>query len=295
MQLNANQTNLKLIIAILSTIIIGMSAYIIYNRNIEENNPYVTILAKKESESVIRDLEFLKSKYDKVISENINLSDEIIEERAKVVALISEIKNKNNSLAKYKNQLLDIKSKMIYVFDENFKLRNSAKSTHKEDIVFLTSASKNVKDVYEKNKFLEKQNKELFESIKQASSLTFLNFNATSYKTKNSGKIVATQSAKRADLVVINYTINQNKFANAGQKTLYFQIIDPENKVVGETKATTVSNEKLLYTFISKIAYNNKTEDFSQQIPFSSFSKGKYQVNVYDDNGLLAETNFEMK
>ncbi|MCZ8198516.1 MAG: hypothetical protein O9267_13000 [Flavobacterium sp.] len=289
----ANLINLKYIIAILSTVVIGMSVYIV-NDKFQKKDTYSTILEKNDAKSLLTDLEFLKGKYDQTISDNINLSDEVIEEREKVQQLINEIKSKKLTIKEYNDKLLDIKSKMIFLFDENFKLRKNLVS-QPVPVNTLVEIPTNIKEIQERNKFLEKKNEELNETIKKASKLTFLNLNATSYKAKNSGKLVATQNCKRANFLVVNYTINQNQFAKPGQKTLYFQIIDPENKVVGETKATTISEKALLYTFVAKIAYHNKTEDFSQQLPFSSFSKGNYQVNIYDENSLLAETTFEMK
>lgn len=289
----ANLINLKYIIAILSTIVIGMSVYIV-NEKLQKKATYSTILEKKDTKSLLADLEFLKSKYDQTISDNINLSDEVIEEREKIQQLITEIKSKNLTIKEYNNKLLDIKSKMIFLFDENFKLRNkSLKDKVPENNVVVLP--KDVKNVYEQNKFLKNQNEELKKSINGASKLTFLNLNATSYKTKNSGKLVATDNAKRADLLILNYTINKNDFAKPGKKTLYFQIIGPDNKVVGETKTTTISEKELLYTYSTQIVYNNNTEDFSQQLPFSSFIKGKYQVSIYDIEGLLVDTTFEMK
>lgn len=289
----ANLINLKYIIAILSTVVIGMSVYVV-NDKFQKKDTFSTILEKSDNKSLLADLEFLKGKYDQTISENVNLSDEVIEEREKVQQLITEIKSKNLTIKEYNNKLLDIKSKMIFLFDENFKLRKNLVS-QPVPINTLVEIPKNIKEVQERNKFLEKKNEELSEIIKKASRLTFLNLNATSYKAKSSGKLVATQNCKRANLLVVNYTINQNQFVKPGKKTLYFQIIGPDNKVVGETKATTISEKELLYTYSTQIVYNNNTEDFSQQLPFSSFIKGKYQVSIYDIEGLLVDTTFEMK
>lgn len=288
----ANLINLKYIIAILSTVIVAMSVYIVIDK-LHQKSTYSTILENKDNESLLVDLEFLKSKYDQTISENVNLSDEIIEERERVQQLITEIKSKNLTIKEYNHKLLDIKSKMIFLFDENFKLRK--KLTSQSDVNTLVEIPKNINIDKERSKILEKKNEELNEIIKKSSRLTFLNLNATSYKTKNSGKLVATQNYKRANLLVINYTVNQNQFVKPGKKTLYFQIIGPDNKVVGETKTTSISEKELLYTYSTQIVYNNNTEDFCQQLPFSSFIKGKYQVSIYDIDGLLVDTTFEMK
>lgn len=292
MSKNTTLTNFKYITVILSAIIVVMSAYIVKNK-FQQKDTFTTILENKDSLVLLNDLEFLKSKYDQTISENINLSEEILIERDRVVTLIEEIKSKNVSIKEYHNKLLDIKSKMIFLFDENFKLRNNLKNS--EPVNKNVETNKENKKLTERNKFLEKELETYQKTSESASKLTFLNFNATSYKVKSSGKIIASESANKANILVINYTINQNQFAKPGIKQLYFQIIDPENKVVGETKETTISEKALLYTFTTKIAYNNKTEDFSQQLPFDKFIKGKYQITIFDEEEVLAETFFEMK
>ena len=147
----ANLINLKYIIAILSTIVIGMSVYIV-NEKFQKKATYSTILEKKDTKSLLADLEFLKGKYDQTISENVNLSDEVIEEREKIQQLITEIKSKNLTIKEYNNKLLDIKSKMIFLFDENFKLRKNLVS-QPVPVNTLVEIPKNIKEVQERNKY----------------------------------------------------------------------------------------------------------------------------------------------
>jgi hypothetical protein len=58
-----------------------------------------------DKELVMKDLQELKTTYDVAISENTSMSDELIQERDKVVSLMSDLnKSKGDvaSLAKYK-------------------------------------------------------------------------------------------------------------------------------------------------------------------------------------------------
>jgi hypothetical protein len=285
-----NLTNFKYSIAILLSIIIGMSFYI-YQKNANQNSMKALVLVdKNEKKATLKDLEFLKSKYDAVIGENVNLSSDVFNERQKVIALIAEIKSERSSTY-FKNKLADIKSTMLVLLDENYKLKlqkNQLANT-KNDTLYDS-----YRKLYQANKNLLIQNKELSNAVKKGATLSISNFKATTFRVKNSGKLVATRLAKRANYLKINYTINENLLSKSEDKTFYTQIIDPNNNVVGETKSLAIENE-LKYTFANKIEYNNKPVDINHSLPFGTFIKGKYYITIFDFDGVVGKATFIMQ
>ncbi len=290
MSSTTTSTNLKYSIVILFTVILGMSFYIINKNTTQKTVESFQKIDQIGKNNILKDLEFLKDKYDEVISDNVSLTDEIFLEREKVAILIAEIKN-NNSSNYYKKRLVEAKSKMNVLLNENFKLKDQKiiVENQKNDTVFSS-----YEKLYYQSKNLQKQNEDLTNLVKKGSLLSITNLSATSFKTKNSGKLVLSQFAKRADLLKITYTINENLLSKSGEKTFYTQIVDPKNNVVSEIKSLQAENE-LRYTFANKVEYANKSIEINQSLPFKSFMKGKYWITIFDYNGVIGKSSFIMK
>lgn len=267
-----------------------MTIYIVQKNTNQNKVTALLLVDTNEKNATLKDLEFLKSKYDEVIADNINLSDEVLLERDKVIALIDQIKNKNSS-SFFQKKLLDAKSKMVALLDENFKLKQKVILIDKKTDTIYSSYEK----LYKQNKNLQSQNDDLVKAVKRGASLSISNLVATTYKAKNSGKLSITQSSKRANFLKIRYTINENLLSKNDEKTFYTQIIDPNNNVVGETKSIQSSQNELLYTFANKVEYKNKAVAIDQSLPFVGFIKGKYCITIFDYNGVVGKSSFVMK
>lgn len=268
-----------------------MTIYIV-SKNINQNK--VTALQQidtNEKNETLKDLEFLKSKYDEVIADNINLSEEVLLEREKVIALIEQIKNKNSS-SFFKKKFFDAKSKMFVLLDENFKLKQQKEIVveDKSDTIYSS-----YEKLFKQNKNLQNQNDDLTKAVKRGALLSISYLEATTYRARNSGKLSTTQNSKRANFLKIRYTINENLLSKNEEKTFYTQIVDPNNNVVGETKAIQVSQNELLYTFSNKVEYKNKAVAIDQSLPFEGFIKGKYWITIFDYNGVVGKSSFIMK
>ena len=105
---NSN-SSLKAIIIALS-VLLAISLVYIYKITSDANTTQGLLdTTKTEKEAVMKDLQALKSTYDAAIAENTTMSDELIAERDKVVALMANLqKSKGDvaSMAKYKKQFL---------------------------------------------------------------------------------------------------------------------------------------------------------------------------------------------
>lgn len=291
MSSTSNSSNIKYSILILFSIIVGMTIYIV-RKNIYQNK--VTALQQidtNEKNETLKDLEFLKSKYDEVIADNINLSEEVLLEREKVIALIEQIKNKNSS-SFFKKKFFDAKSKMFVLLDENFKLKQQKEIVveDKSDTIYSS-----YEKLFKQNKNLQNQNDDLTKAVKRGALLSISYLEATTYRARNSGKLSTTQNSKRANFLKIRYTINENLLSKNEEKTFYTQIVDPNNNVVGETKAIQVSQNELFYTFSNKVEYKNKAVAIDQSLPFEGFIKGKYWITIFDYNGVVGKSSFIMK
>jgi myosin heavy subunit len=249
---------------------------------------------KTEKENVLKELQELKSTYDAAIAENTSMSDELITEREKVVGLIAKVEKSNGdvtSLKKYKQQYLDLQTKMNGLMQEVEMLtkENQTLTTNLDSTKVVLEDTKNY------TKTLVGQNEELAKTVEKGSKLSVTNLKTAAYKQRSSGKQVATERAGRADVLKVSFTIAENSIAKTGDKTYYVQVIDSKNNVLGDKVTTSFDDKSLTYSFTTNVKYENKSVEVSQDLPGKDFAKGTYFVNVFDKAELVSKSSFTLK
>jgi cell division protein FtsB len=293
-QQNNSSSSLKVIIAVLAILLVGSLVYIY--KITSDAKQVQTELTKTVSEKdlVMRDLQDLKTTYDAAIADNTSMSEELIEERDKVVKLMEDLKKSKGDVAllsKYKAQYIKLESNMKALMAENegLKKQNTVLTTQRDSTIVVLGESKKYNEV------LVGQNEDLSKTVEKGSKLSVLNMKTAAYKIKSSGKQVETDKAGRADVLRISFTIAENQIAKSGDKEYYVQVIDSKNNVLGDKQTETFGEKLLTYSFIANVKYENKTVNVSEDLPGKDFAKGTYFVNVFDKNELVSKTSFTLK
>jgi len=294
MENQKNNAALKAIIIVLSLLLAG-SLFYIFKLTTETETLETEIQSEKTSkENVLKDLEELKSTYDAAIAENTTMSDELIEEREKVIRLMNDLKKSNGnaaSMAKYKQQFESLQTKMKTLMQEVAVLQkqNQELTTNLDSTKVVLEESKNY------TKTLVGQNEELTKTVEKGAKLSVLNLKTSAYKLKSSGKEIETDKARRADVLKVSFTIAENSIAKTGDKVYYVQVIDSKNNVLGNKATESFGDQSLTYSFTSLVKYENKTVQVTENLPGKDFEKGTYFVNVFDKSELVSKTSFTLK
>ena len=291
MEKQQNNSSLKAIIAVLAVLLVGSLVYIFKMSSDAEvvKSELTTTLTEKES--VMKDLQTLKTTYDAAIAENTSMSEELIQERDKIVALMDELNQSKGDVSKFKTQLSALQNKMKALMTENegLKIANEKVTAQRDStVVVLGETKKNVET-------LTGQNEELAKVVEKGSKLTVLNTKGSAFKLRSSGKQIETDKASRADALRVSFTIAENQIAQSGDKTYYVQVIDSKNNVLGEKQTETFGENTLTYSFATTVTYENKTVNVSEDLPGKDFAKGTYFVNVFDKNELVSKTSFSLR
>jgi hypothetical protein len=294
MENQKSSSSLKAVIAVLAILLVGSLIYIFKMTSDSDVVKTELTSTMTEKESVMKDLQELKSTYDAAISENTSMSDELILERDKVVSLMSQLnKSKGDvaSLSKYKSQFKSLQAnmKLLMIENENLKLANTTLTTERDStIVVLGETKKNVE-------VLTGQNDELSKAVEMGSKLTVLNTSGSAFKLRSSGKQIATDRASRADVLRVKFTIAENAIAKSGTKTYYVQVIDGKNNVLGDKKSETFGDNVLTYSFLTNVNYENKTVQITEDLKGKDFAKGTYFINIFAKDQLVSKTSFNLR
>jgi uncharacterized protein (DUF3084 family) len=291
MENQKSSSSLKAVIAVLAVLLVGSLIYIF--KVTSEVQTVQTELKGTitEKQSVMKDLQELKASYDTAIAENTSMSDELIQERDKVVSLMADLKQSKGDVSKFKTQFQALQNNMKVLMAENatLKVRNTTLTTQRDSTVIVLGQSKKFNEV------LVGQNEELAKTVEKGSKLTVLNMKTSAFKVRNSGKEIQTDKARRADVLRISFTIAENTIAKSGDKKYYIQVIDSKNNVLGDKKTVTFGDEILTYSFMTTVKYENKTVQVSEDLLGDNFEEGTYFVNVFDKKEMITKTSFSLR
>lgn len=291
MENQKNNSSLKAIIAVLAVLLTGSLVYIFKISSDAEVVKTELTTTVSEKEAVMKDLQALKTTYDAAIAENTSMSEELIQERDKIVALMDELNQSKGDVSKFKSQVAVLQNKLKVLMKENegLKIANEKVTAQRDSTVVVLGESKKFNEV------LVGQNEELAKTVEKGSKLTILNTKTAAYKLRSSGKQIETERARRADVLKVSFTIAENKIAKSGDKTYYIQVIDSQNNVVGDKKTENFGDNILTYSFKTTVTYQNKTVDVSEDLPGKDFAKGTYFINIFDNGELVSKTSFSLK
>ncbi|MBG6187606.1 hypothetical protein [Flavobacterium sp. CAN_S2] len=294
MENQKSSSSLKAVIAVLAILLVGSLIYIFKMTSDADTVKTELKTTLTEKESVMKDLQELKSTYDAAIAENTSMSDELIQERDKVVNLMSDLsKSKGDvaSLSKYRTQFNALQGNMKVLMAENegLKKQNTTLTTQRDSTVVVLGESKKYNEV------LAGQNEELAKAVEIGSKLTVLNTRGSAFKLRSSGKQIETDKASRADVLRVSFTIPENPIAKSGEKMYYVQVIDSKNNVLGDKKTETFGDNTLTYSFTTVVQYDNKTVQVTQDLKGKDFAKGTYYINIFDTDILVSKTSFILR
>ena len=294
MENQKSSSSLKVIVAILAILLVGSLVYIFKmtsDADVVQTELKATLT---EKESVMKDLEELKSTYDAAIAENTSMSDELIQERDKVVNLMSDLKKSKGdvaSMSRYRAQFIALQGNMKVLMAENegLKKQNTTLTTQRDSTAVVLGESKKY------NEALVGQNEELAKAVEIGSKLTVLNTRGSAFKLRSSGKQIETDKASRADVLRVSFTVAENQIAKSGEKTYFVQVIDSKNNVLGDKKTENFGDNILTYSFLTNVKYENKTIQVSEDLKGKDFAKGTYFINIFDKDVLVSKTSFVLR
>ncbi|MEM1323927.1 MAG: hypothetical protein AAGG75_26945 [Bacteroidota bacterium] len=225
--------------------------------------------------------------------------------KAELAAAREQMSQMRTQLDEYLTEINTLKEEKQLLTDQNMRLNEEKNSlmgeVEKERTMNEELTTAKAALVSERENLMEEKDV-LSRKVNIASVVKVSNINATGEKVRKSGKPVRKKNAKAVDRLKICFTATQNAVTDAGVERFYVRIINP----LGETLAVedlgsgvmtnTATNEEIRFTQAKDLDYNN--DDMVACFlwePNTAFSKGEYEVEVYNKGFLAGKGNFRLK
>ena len=268
----------KILIAILAIATSGLGYYtysLNKDRQITENE------LTTQKKQVMSDLELLRDSYDKVVIENKDVKEDLLQARNKIDQYIDSLQNMKvsiSSLARFKSQAFALAKERDLLIRKNDSLMR-ANSAIKND---LDSMSVKLDLASAKVDSLTRQTNQLKKVVETGSALQISKLIAEAVK---GSKNKTTDRGRAADKLKICFTVGANKIAKSGSRYFYIQVTNPSGNILGSNESFSAGEEKVNYSIATHFIYDNKSVDICDFIAKvgKEFEKGAYKITVYDD------------
>ena len=248
-----------------------------------------------EEKNILRDeLDDLIDEHDELLDEYGDLNNQLYQKDSLIQQQIVEIRNlirNKNDLNKARvkiNNLKRISQNYIKDIDSLFYVTERL-SSEKDSVIKVN------KNINWKNYKLNKTNIKLSEKVNKGSALKIKEISVEPFRYRGTGKEVSTRFAAKTQTLRACFYIAANLIAEAGKKEILIQYINPQEKIISGSD-TIVNEQQVIFSAKTDIQYNNKKSfvciDWQRYV---TLVEGDYQLKIYINNTLTAETQFNLR
>jgi hypothetical protein len=280
---NKNTLSFKIVIIMLSFVVLGCLFYIY---KMSDRTKHVIISLREEKSLILRDLEKSNFVLSEAIDDKTALNSKLVSEQQKVKKLMREINNNNLNLSQIailKKSASNVNERINALIKELNYYKKKSDSTS-----VILDKQKSINDT------LTNYNKSLSKKVAEASKLYYYNLDVKAYKLKSSGKKVETERSNKADILKVSFLIAENSLVKSSNNTLFIQIIDSKNKVIGKRITKNFGDKSLTYSFATTVKYKNQTIKIEEELPVADLEEGVFYVNIFDQSNVILKTTLNL-
>ena len=282
-----------MLIAVLVILLLSLAGYT-YTL-VEQNEETVRILEADKAE-VQKELEALVVSYNETLKDNELKDKDLIAARDRIIVLLDSVKNYKANLSlisRYKAQVRGLKNERTQLFKRADSLLVITQRLTVEKDSTTAVLNQTIKAVDS----VTIANTQMSKSLEKGALIGITNLDATAIIVRKGGKIKQTSRAGRADKIKVCYTIAPNMLAQAGDRLLYVQVMNPDNNIIGDTSSITFGQDLLTYSKSESVFYENQALEVCTIVDGSSqeLVKGLYNITVFDAGRQIGSTTLVLK
>ncbi|QQX77377.1 MULTISPECIES: hypothetical protein [Aequorivita] len=288
-----NSGKFKILIGVLSVLLIALAVYTVTLFNDSKNTVSNLEMQKADIE---QELEGLIANYDEVIKENELKDKDLLAARERITILLDSVKDAQANVAlieRYKAEVGRLKQERSMLF----KRADSLIAVNRQLAMERDSTSMELSNTRMVVDSVSQENLAMNETIKKGSIVKATDLRGEAVIIRNSGKVVDTKRASRADKIRACFTLAPNAIATRGDRTLYVQVINPRNKMMGDDAVKQFEEKNINYSSSTNVFYENDELDVCILVNSAEADlvEGRYTINLFDGPNQIATTTMELK
>lgn len=298
MNVQDTKFNYKIILAALGAVIIGILIAFYYSY--AQSKTQISYL-EQEKEILVKDLILMKTDVDRLSALNEVNEIELQDSRFKIQQLMDSIGRLTFSVDKLRDyrkelRILEAKNDSLKLNNNFLKYNNSLLADkYDESRKMIEELRGKSNSLAEAEALLRRKNLELSKELKTKNYLKLDNSEGSGFRLRT-GRPIKTTKASTVEKIRGCVTIVGNANVIREDKVLYFQFLSPNMKII-EDNANVISVNGNIYSKRVELVYRG--EEFSVcdfiTIPEGSLEEGTYTLNVFEDEKLLATSEFQLK
>ena len=288
-----NNNRAKILIGLLLVLLVSLAGY---TYTLIQQNKETVLFLEADKAQVQKELEALVVSYNEILQDNKLKDKDLIAARDRVIVLLDSVKDYKANLSiitRYKAQVRGLKNERAQLFKRADSLLVVTQRLAIEKDSTTAVLIKTIKVVDS----VTTANTQLFNSLEKGALIGISNLDATAIIVRKGGKIKETKRASRADKIRVCYTIAPNTLAQAGDRVLYVQVINPDNNIIGDKSNITFGQDLLTYSKSESVFYENQALDVCAIVGTAGQDvlKGLYTINIFDAQRQIGSTTLMLK
>ena len=288
-----NNNRAKILIGLLVVLLVSLAGY---TYTLIQQNKETVLFLEADKAEVQKELEALVVSYNEILQDNKLKDKDLIAARDRIIVLLDSVKDYKANLSiitRYKAQVRALKNERTQLFKRADSLLVVTQRLAVEKDSTTAVLIKTIKVVDS----VTTANTQLFNSLEKGALIGISNLDATAIIVRKGGKIKETKRASRADKIRVCYTIAPNTLAQAGDRVLYVQVINPDNNIIGDKSNITFGQDLLTYSKSESVFYENQALDVCAIIGTKGQDvlKGLYTINIFDAQRQIGSTTLMLK
>lgn len=290
---SSNNNRAKILIGLLLVLLVSLAGY---TYTLIQQNKETVLFLEADKAEVQKELEALVVSYNEILQDNELKDKDLIAARDRIIVLLDSVKDYNTNLSiitRYKAQVRGLKNERTQLFKRADSLLVVTQRLAIEKDSTTAVLVKTIKVVDS----VTTANTQLFKSLEKGALIGITNLDATAIIVRKGGKIKQTKRASRADKIRVCYTIAPNTLAQAGDRVLYVQVINPDNNIIGDKSNITFGQDLLTYSKSESVFYENQALDVCAIVGTAGQDvlKGLYTINIFDAQRQIGSTTLMLK
>jgi len=290
---SSNNNRAKILIGLLVVLLVSLAGY---TYTLIQQNKETVLFLEADKAQVQKELEALVVSYNEILQDNKLKDKDLIAARDRIIVLLDSVKDYKANLSiitRYKAQVRGLKNERAQLFKRADSLLVVTQRLAIEKDSTTAVLIKTIKVVDS----VTTANTQLFNSLEKGALIGISNLDATAIIVRKGGKIKETKRASRADKIRVCYTIAPNTLAQAGDRVLYVQVINPDNNIIGDKSNITFGQDLLTYSKSESVFYENQALDVCAIIGTTGQDvlKGLYTINIFDAQRQIGSTTLMLK